>query len=157
MVSREEMLWSPRSWGAICRTSLISLFVHLATQGSAPIPGGPFFCPSITPGTELSLGHCQSPSLRVIQGLQEPPEEDGNPQDHCSGLPLEQKIGLEKEKPCQGKEDAGALTHRTKSTLEIVIRCESSRGEGREDRHRICTNLKRSPLPLEWVSPSSLI
>ena len=52
----------------------------------------PLFCPAVTPSTELSLGHHQSPSLRVIQGLQEPPEEGGNPQNHSSELPLEQTV-----------------------------------------------------------------
>lgn len=50
-------------------------------------------------GNKLPLSHFQFPSLRVIQELS--PKEEKSPQNHRSGLPLEQRqaSGLEKGSP----------------------------------------------------------
>lgn len=62
-----------------------------------PSPGGLLFCPPIMSGTKLPLGHHQSPSFRVIQGLGENPEEEGTSKNHSSGLPLEQTMVKKRE------------------------------------------------------------
>lgn len=95
---------------------------------------------SITLSTELLPGRHQFPSLRVTQGLQEPPRGEGNPQNQRSGLPSEQRADNRPRKgEAQRKGPAGAgrsrlgQTERSQPLRPCSGVCQVEAGVGRRE------------------------
>lgn len=136
------MLQSARSWGVIHRTSPNSPFCSFGHTGFSTHP--PEDCFSALPSCLAPSCHLAITNPQVSESSRDSEKtlKRRGPQRTIPQGSLWNRQWSRKERSCQGREEADSLINRTKSVLEIVLRCALSRGGGSENRNRICTSLK---------------